>query len=833
MFTASPTAVVPSLAGTLPPACQRDLEAMDEFMAARTDLEALAPPVAPSGFREVFLTGATGFVGRFLLRDLLVQDDTRVVHCLVRATDAEHGFERVRTALRQAGIWDDGFASRIKVVAGDLNQEHLGLAESEFARLCRDIDAVYHLAAAATLAAPYVNVRITNVMSLQQVLDLCLSVRIKHLFFASTLGLFPEYHCEFAKEFQDSRIETHMQPNVDVMKRVFPLGLSGYPWSKLIAEQVLLTAQNAGLPLAIFRLSTTSMSTTGFSDDKNIDVCIYAAMADVGARPRGMVFKWQAETVDGHSKLIADISLNPQRRYTIYHCCNPSLIYNDLVPEDFGVYQREVSYATFKRLCLARGSRSPLHRSWPLVDYFEPYWFSAREPKNAQPICDRAIREDSPEPVEWPGLLTILMQTDDWIRNHPDEWPYPRAESHLDLDRLLAQGTRHAEHLGLTSDEVLPAWMQAGLYRLVEALQAPANGMRESAKGSVVFELSRALQHSACLTGDRMRYPDIALTEIAQPVFIVGINRTGTTLLHRLLSRDPRFRTLQGFEMVGSFSVDRARDEIWGTPDDPRLQEFSDWFEATGMGTEFAGLHHIDPNEAEEEFMALRACFHSWEFTVHHHIPAYVQWLAQADMYQAYCYHRRTLQHFAHVDRVRQVPPAQWLLKFPFHLMELEALIQAYPDALFIQTHRAPHQFMGSWNSLVRRLRSLTCGPRPPHELGAEQLTLMSGMMDRAMDFRLAHPELEHRWFDLSYYDLVRDPMAMVEVVYDHFGWNLEPRSAAAMDDWLARQARLRSRETPHQYDLADYGLTRDKVDKAFAGYREFVGDRHIHPSRM
>ena len=833
MFTTSPTAVVPPLVGTLPPACQRDLDAMGEFIASKANPEALAPPVAPSGFREVFLTGATGFVGRFLLRDLLVQDDTRIVHCLVRATDAEHGLQRVRAALRQAGIWNEGFAPRIRVAAGDMAADRLGLPEADFADLCQRIDAVYHVAADVALAAPYAKVREAAIGGLRQVLDLCLSHRFKHLFFTSSLGVFPQYFCDFRNEFEQSRITAQMQPDLNTMKRIFPLGLSGYAWSKLVSEQALLIAQGTGMPLAIFRLSLTGMSTTGIADEKNIDVRIYAAMMDIGTRPRGRIFKWYAETIDGHSKLIADISLNPRRRYTIYHCCNPSLIYDDLVPEDFGVYLREVSYATFKRLCLARGSRSPLHQAWPLIDYFAPYWFSAHEQRSAQPICDRAIREDSPGPVKWPGLLTVLMRTDDWILGHPDEWPYPRTESQLDFDRLLSQGARQAEQQDLASDEVLPAWMQAGLHQLVEALQSPAARLQKSATSSAVLEFSRALQHSACLAGDRTRYPDIALMEIAQPIFIVGINRTGTTLLHRLLSRDPRFRTLQGFELVGSISVGLAQDQIWGAPDDPRFQEFYDWLEATGTGTQFEGLHDLDPNEAEEELMSLRACFHSWEFAVRYHVPAYAQWLAQTDMYQAYCYHRHTLQHFAHVDRVRQVPPAQWLLKLPFHLMELDALIQAYPDALFIQTHRAPNQFMGSWNSLVRRIRALTADPLPSHELGVEQLALMSGMMDRAVDFRLAYPELEHRWLDLSYYDFVREPMAMVKVVYDHFGWNLEPRSAAAMDDWLARQSRQRSGETRHQYDLADYGLTRDKVDKAFAGYREFVADRRIHPSRM
>ena len=834
MLTAAPPIAVPPLAGTLPPACQQDLEVLCQFVNSKGDLGALAPAVPPSGFREVFLTGATGFVGRFLLRDLLVQDDTRVVHCLVRATDAEHGFERVRTALRQADIWDDGFAPRIKVVAGGLDQERLGLAESEFARLGRDIDAVYHVAAELALTAPYVNVRIANAMSLQWVLDLCLSVRFKPLFFTSTLGLFPEYFCEFAKEFADSRIETHMHPDVNVMKRVFPLGLSGYPWSKLVAEQALLTAQRAGLPLAIFRLTQTGMSTTGFANKEDMKTRLFTAMVDVGARPRGTTFDWNDETADGHSKLITDISLNPCRRYTIYNCCNPRLLYHDVVPEMFGIYQREVPYAVFKRRCLAKGARSPLHRSWPLLDYFAPYWFSGREPKDTQPICDRAIREDSPGPVKWPRPLTVLTRTCDWTRSHPDEWPYPQVVGRLDLDGLMAEGARYAEDQGLARDEVVPEWMQAGLGHLVEALHAPEAQLQEAAKLHLAFEFSSALLHKAELAGERARYPAIAATEIAQPVFIVGVNRTGTTLLHRLLSKDPRFRVVLGFEVLGSMSVDLARDGNWGTPDDVRLQYFLDELEAWGVTERLGDAHEFTPSGAEEDDWGMfQACFHSWTAAIRFHVPAYAQWLAQTDMRPAYRFHRHVLQHLTHVDHVRQIPPAQWLLKMPFHLMELEALIQTYPDALFIQTHRAPHQFTGSWNSLVERLRSLTAAPLPLREQGLEQLALVSGMMDRAVDFRLVHPELEDRWLDLSYYDLVQGPMAVVKAVYDHLGWSLGSEAAAAMDDWLIRQARRRSREPRHQYDLSDYGLTRGQVDEAFARYRDFIADRGIRLSPL
>ncbi len=828
-----PSPSVPPLVGDLPPACKRDLEAMRRFVHAQVGQETLGPPVPPSEFREVFLTGATGFVGRFLLRDLLVQDEARTVHCLVRASGPEQGFERVRSALQQAHIWNDDFGCRIKVVAGHLEVSRFGLREADFTRLCQRIDAVYHVAAEVALASTYINVREINVMSLQQVLALCLGLRFKHLFFISTLGIFPQYFCNFAEEFVGDRIATQMQPNLDSMKRLYPLGLSGYPWSKLTAEQVLLYAQRAGMPLAIFRLPLCESSTTGFPNANGIRASLFGAMAAVQARPRELVFEWDTEPADVHTQSVADISLNPHRRYTVYNCVNPNLLYEELEPADLGFYLREVSYATFKRLCLAQGANSQLDVLWSLIDYFGPYWFRQRESRDSFPISRRAVREDCRVPVRWPGLLTLLRRTDDWIEEHGEAWPHAIPKARLDYDSLVAQGERYADRYGVASREAQPDWMQKGLFQLVDALQAPEAQLRESFTSGVVLELSRALRSNARLAGERARHPDITATEIVRPVFIVGINRTGTTLLHRLLSRDPRFRVLRGVELAGPPSIDRAHDAIWGTPDDPRLHSFVDTLEASGMARMFSGLHHINPNEPEEDIQLLRTSFHSWVTAVRYHIPVYARWLADADLRNAYRHHRGMLQHYVHVDNLRQGQPRQWLLKMPFHLMELDALTQAYPDALFIQTHRAPGQFMGSWNSLVDRLRSLTAHPLPPQVQGAEQLSIMASMMDRTIDFRLAHPNLEHRWLDLSYYDLVEDPSAMVKIVYDHFDWDLEPEVDAAMDDWLSEQSLQRQSEPAHHYDLADYGLSPNTVDEAFGRYREFMVDRGLHQTRL
>ena len=822
------------LVGELPPQCRRDLNELRRFVRTAIARGTPADPVSPDEFREVLLTGATGFMGRFALRDLLREKPGLVVHCLVRANDGEHGFERLRAALEQADIWDETFAPRVRVVAGDITETRFGLGEGEFDDLCRRIDAVYHLAADLTLASPYVEIRRANTFSIRNVLELCLRARFKHLFFASSMGVFPQYFFGFANEFSDCRVDHQMQPDVATMKRKYPLGLLGYPWSKLVAEQALLFAQVAGLPVGIFRLPRTCAASTGLAESTDVAVCLLAAVADIESMPRGFSIRRADEAVDTLSRICTAISLNPQRRFTIYHCCDPRTPVHEIEPADFGLYWREASYASFKRTCQARGEKSPLHGHWALLDHFAPYWFADAKAGASLPICDRAIREDCPGPIGWPGTLTMMRRFSDWIRRPQSRWPHPVRESRLDFDRLIEQGERYAERSGVDFEEACPGWMRDGLQCLVEALGAPEAGLLEAGRSFVVFNLSRILRNNAALVRERRQHPAIEREEIARPVFIVGINRTGTTFLHRLMARDERFRTLRIYEFLEPVRPMEEYATVAGTPADPRREALEDILEASGAVENFAGIHHIDIDEPEEDFPLLRSAFASWTTLIRYRLPGYARWLATADMGHAYGHHRRTMQHFTWQHRQRRSDRGgQWLFKMPFHLMELEALVESYPDALFIQTHREPTQFMGSWSSLVERARSVAIEPRPRDALGAEQLDLMSGMLNQAVRFRESHPELEDRWVDVNYFDLVEDPLAVVRCIYDRFGWTLEQAAISGMTDWQLQQSEQRRRETRHRYRLEDYGLAREGVNAAFAPYRDFITDRGIRESRL
>ncbi|MDE0307636.1 MAG: SDR family oxidoreductase [Albidovulum sp.] len=821
---------VPPLAGTLPPLCSRDLEELKRSIRSFAAAKNVEDAVDADKFREVFVTGANGFAGRFLLGDLLRRTDIATIHCLVRAANPQQGLERVRDAMVESEIWEEPFAQRLRVVAGEICQERFGISDNEFDNLCLRIDAVYHLAASVHLAQPYAEIRKPNVYGLRPVLELCLRTRLKHLFFASTMAVFPSYLCAFSREYQDFRIEDHQQPCLDDVRGTMPLSLIGYTWSKLVAEQAVLFAKTAGVPAAIFRLPYMGLASTGYTQSENLPSKIFAAAAQLELMLRGFSLQRNPEPVDTVAEIISAISRNPDRRFTIYHCCDPEPPFDEVEPADFGFFWQSVSYALFRRACLSMGERSPLHGQWVIVDHFAPYWFDEVQENRGQPICDRAIREDCPSQISWPAHLIKRVRSYGWIRRHLKTWPYKFPKGRLEYEGLVDQAGRLASRMGVPFETTYPPWMLIALRKLVDALNLPEAGLRESRIPHVVYGLNRSLRINAALVKERQEHPEIEKETINRPVFIVGINRTGTTFLHRLLSRDPKFWTLRRYETAEPvLASGEYATALANTLNDPRRVYSEELVQATRIAESLAGLHRIDLDEPEEDFMPLLLGFKTWVLPVAHHVPEYARWLAECGSCDAYSHHRSVMKHFNWQRTQRDANQQRfWLLKMPFHLRELGALLQVYPDALFLQTHRDPVEVMGSWNSMVDRVRSMTTEQRPPLETGAEQLELMSGMLNGAMDFRKSRPSLDRRWLDVRYTDLVNDPMSVVKAIYSRFRWPLEPATVDAMENWLETQAEQRRKEPTHEYRLENHGLTPSMVNEAFSSYLNFADKRGI-----
>lgn len=187
--------------------------------------------------RSIFLTGATGFLGVYLLDELLRQT-TADIYCLIRAADADAAKERLTKKMQFYELWQEEFSARIIPVVGDLAEARYGLSEGQFSELASTIDVIYHNGALVNIVYPYAKSKAPNVLGTQEALRLASLTKTKPFHYISTMGIF------FAQKVKEVK-ETDVPP-ASVQR-------NGYQQSKWVAEQLVSRAQERGLPASIYR----------------------------------------------------------------------------------------------------------------------------------------------------------------------------------------------------------------------------------------------------------------------------------------------------------------------------------------------------------------------------------------------------------------------------------------------------------------------------------------------------------------------------------------------------------------------------------------------------
>ena len=337
---------------------------------------------------------------------------------------------------------------------------------------------------------------------------------------------------------------------------------------------------------------------------------------------------------------------------------------------------------------------------------------------------------------------------------------------------------------------------------------------RVAARRRIVNLLTTRLR----LLDHRRRHINVKAQTITQPIFVLGLPRTGTTVLYGMLAADPAMRSPTSWEVARPFPPPRAADRH----SDPRIAQTEKEFE--GFRRIAPGLELIHPLGAElpQECLALQAPeFASYEFPTTFPVPSYWTWLREQDLHGAYEFERWFLQHLQ-----SGYAGEHWLLKTPAHLMWLDVLLDVFPDALLVHTHRNPTTVLASVSSLMTAFRSAMSDAVDPHEVGREQLEAWSWGLDRAMAVRdrLAN----HRVIDVQYADTVNDPVGTVRRIYEHFGLPMTGTVEQGVQQYLADNPR--DKHGAHRYTLADFGLRADEVDAVFAPYRERFDVRGDEP---
>jgi hypothetical protein len=374
----------------------------------------------------------------------------------------------------------------------------------------------------------------------------------------------------------------------------------------------------------------------------------------------------------------------------------------------------------------------------------------------------------------------------------------------LEKSVLLERARRHT---GL-DDFGADRWFEQPLDVLLEAIRSEAR-LNEAGQWSARAQIEKMLHDRLRAEQWFARHPEILSRPLPHPVIVVGPMRSGTTRMHRLLAADHRFTHLRSFETISP--VPRP-EFVPGGPDFRVTLAARIMRVARLANPRTLTIHPTGPMEAEEELGLLVHSFWSTKHDAQWWVPSYARWCETQDPTPAYRQMARLLRLIGWSQQTSSLRP--WVLKTPQHMLDLPVLLETFPDARLVFTHRDPLAVVGSAASLAWNQTVIYSDHADPNRIGEEWLRKTRMQVDRAHAARRDIPA--DRQIDIHYEEMERDWRGAMARVYRFLGLELEP-ALPAMEAYQERAAALKRR--PHRYNLAEFGLTRERVLDEFGDY--------------
>ena len=325
---------------------------------AQLSLPAL-PPARATAPSDILLTGATGFLGPFLISSLLGRT-SYTLHTLIRATDEAHGLDRIVASLRRAQLWSPALEAevraRVRVVCGDLAEPRLGIGEGEFRRLAEGVDAIVHNGALVNYVRTYDALRPANVAGTHELLRLAMTAHRKTFHLVSST---------FIYGWSVKPVVGESDANAEMNALDF-----GYSQTKWVAEQLALAAQRQGLDVRIYRPSLISPTGAGFGSQDDILVRTMAFMIEHGiaANALNQLSLLPADLIADHIVALMDVRAESGTVYNMtaddyYNLTDITRILSERYGYRFAYYDIPSFADQMNRRC---GPRDPIY---PLVDF--------------------------------------------------------------------------------------------------------------------------------------------------------------------------------------------------------------------------------------------------------------------------------------------------------------------------------------------------------------------------------------------------------------------------------------------------------------------------------
>jgi hypothetical protein len=376
----------------------------------------------------------------------------------------------------------------------------------------------------------------------------------------------------------------------------------------------------------------------------------------------------------------------------------------------------------------------------------------------------------------------------------------------LDPDGIVASARKQAGSDDLGGDsyrEPLEVYVRA-----VEQEAELHSFGRLAVRGMLVRSLASRIR----LHGFALRHPELREERIERPWVIVGLPRTGTSLLSILLGLDPLARPPLHWEAEHLVPPPTLADGA----EDPRIAESAKAIERLlALNPAFRAMHPTGATLAQECVAFFMLDVRTLGVETQAYVPSYGRWLERCDMAPAYAWHRLALQTLQSAQ-----PTERWILKSPNHLWCLDRLQAEYPDARILWTHRDPGPVVTSLASLNTTLQRTFTHARDHRRVGEEWKAKALHSVSKGMAF---DEKAEAGWCEhVLYRDLMHDPIATVERIYARFGERVGSLHRRRMQAWM--RDRHQTAFGRHAYDPADFGWSYDTLAEEFGTYAERFG---------
>lgn len=335
-----------------------------------------------------------------------------------------------------------------------------------------------------------------------------------------------------------------------------------------------------------------------------------------------------------------------------------------------------------------------------------------------------------------------------------------------------------------------------------------------NAMGELIFksEVHRILVNRARLAEDLKRHPEILDEDVSDPIIILGLPRSGSTKMQRVLAADPNSLGLRFWQLVNPAPFP---EQVSAGAEDPRIQVGREAIAAMAqMAPGFLQSHPITVDDVDEEAFLQFFSFKSLMNYCLHPAHGYFEWLSKQSLRGTYEYMKVQLQYLQWQMGGKRGRP--WMLKSPVNMAHLDLLIEFFPAAKFVFTHRPLDKVIPSFCRLTEMSWRMKTDAIDMKQIGEISTAIWSTEIRKHLRQR---EELGNRIdiIDIQYDAIRDDPIAAAGEIYRRFGRELTPQCVQAMKDWATKDAYGHFGE--YSYSLEDYGLSKDAIESQFSEY--------------